>query len=207
MSNVWFTADTHFGHRKAAEFRGFESVDMMDRILTDRWNERVRRGDRIYILGDIVLHKDPVYTLSILERLNGQKYLLRGNHDTLVLDKGYLREQFVWIKDVFMLKVEDETSPVALQNGKTYIWLSHYAHRVWSMSHLGSCHLYGHSHNYLKDLEYRRSFDVGVDAVGAPGPLVNSTPLAPVPLGEVLAAMGRKQWKCPHSRRDEKWVD
>ena len=39
--------------------------------------------------------------------------------------------------------------------------MSHYSHRVWSYSHHGSIHLYGHSHGNLPG--FGRSFDIGVD--------------------------------------------
>jgi calcineurin-like phosphoesterase family protein len=45
-------------------------------------------------------------------------------------------------------------------NGQ-YIWCSHYAHRVWNLSHHGSWHIYGHSHGSLPPIGL--SWDVGVD--------------------------------------------
>jgi len=45
--------------------------------------------------------------------------------------------------------------------GKTGIFLSHYSHRVWSQSHHGILHLYGHSHGSLPGIG--KSMDVGVD--------------------------------------------
>jgi calcineurin-like phosphoesterase family protein len=43
------------------------------------------------------------------------------------------------------------------------IVLCHYAMRVWSRSHYGAWHLYGHSHGSLEDLPTSLSFDVGID--------------------------------------------
>jgi calcineurin-like phosphoesterase family protein len=50
----------------------------MDEEMIRRWNERVRPCDKVYHLGDVVI---PRKSLPILERLNGHKILIRGNHD------------------------------------------------------------------------------------------------------------------------------
>jgi len=49
-SNVWFTADTHFNHRRLIEINRpqFCSVEEMNETMIERWNERVEKGDRVY---------------------------------------------------------------------------------------------------------------------------------------------------------------
>jgi len=42
------------------------------------WNERVKPTDKVYHLGDVVINRK---SLKILDRLNGDKVLIRGNHD------------------------------------------------------------------------------------------------------------------------------
>ena len=42
------------------------------------WNEVVNPGDRVYHLGDVALQAK---YLPILDRLNGKKVLIMGNHD------------------------------------------------------------------------------------------------------------------------------
>lgn len=83
MNNVWFTSDTHFGHKKILEYepeaRPFSSVEEMNEVMIDRWNHCVRRNDVIYHLGDFCFGKA---NLSIAERLNGKKRLIMGNHDS-----------------------------------------------------------------------------------------------------------------------------
>ena len=56
-SNVWFTADTHFNHRRLIEINRpqFGSVEEMNETMIERWNERVKKGDRVYHLGDFAL--------------------------------------------------------------------------------------------------------------------------------------------------------
>jgi calcineurin-like phosphoesterase family protein len=46
--------------------------------MVKAWNERVRPNDKVYHLGDVVINRR---ALPILSRLNGDKVLIRGNHD------------------------------------------------------------------------------------------------------------------------------
>ena len=84
--SAFVTADTHFGHVKSLSFvqpdgsplRPFSSVEEMDETMVERWNATVGPKDTIYHLGDVVI---PRSSLKILDRLNGRKVLIRGNHD------------------------------------------------------------------------------------------------------------------------------
>lgn len=79
---IWFTSDTHFGHDKEFvwKVRGFESCEEMNEALVERWNERVKDGDSVYHLGDVMLGEPT--NLQYLGRLNGRIYIVLGNHDT-----------------------------------------------------------------------------------------------------------------------------
>jgi calcineurin-like phosphoesterase family protein len=61
----------------------------MDEEMVRRWNDRVRPNDKVYHLGDVVINRK---ALSIMSRLNGDKVLIRGNHD-IFKDTDY-REYF-----------------------------------------------------------------------------------------------------------------
>lgn len=51
---VWFTADTHFGHRNILKHcdRPFGSVKEMDEALIAMWNAVVGLNDDVWHLGD-----------------------------------------------------------------------------------------------------------------------------------------------------------
>jgi calcineurin-like phosphoesterase family protein len=61
----------------------------MDEFMVEAWNDRVRPTDKVYHLGDVVINRK---SLSIMHRLNGDKVLIRGNHD-IFKDEDY-RQHF-----------------------------------------------------------------------------------------------------------------
>ena len=81
-------SDTHFGHAGVCRFthpkdptvklRPWDDPDEMDEEMVKRWNETVRPNDKVYHLGDVVINRKALKTLA---RLNGDKVLIRGNHD------------------------------------------------------------------------------------------------------------------------------
>ena len=88
---TFFTADLHLGHENIIRYskRPFSSVREMDRVLIDNWNARVAPGDRVYVLGDFTMGNIE-YAKRVLKGLNGERYLLVGNHDRIKSEaKGY----------------------------------------------------------------------------------------------------------------------
>lgn len=151
---VFFTSDTHFGHNKLAEYRGFTDVHAMNKAMTDAWNAKVTPGDIVYHLGDVSFQRwdAAVWTIA---GLRGQIHLVAGNHDKQHRKKEEFRKLFVKVVDYHEVKIDSSL----LESGK--IVLSHYAFAVWNKSHYGSIHLHGHSHGSLPSVG--RRMDVGVD--------------------------------------------
>ena len=91
---VFVTADTHFSHAGICKFlnadgsklRPWDDPNVMDEEMVKRWNEVVKPTDKVYHLGDVVINRK---ALVILNRLNGNKVLIRGNHDIFKL-KDYI---------------------------------------------------------------------------------------------------------------------
>jgi len=79
MSIVRFIADLHLGHANMATRRGFSTVEEHDEHVIAKWNSVVHKRDVTYILGDITMEKSSPYPL--LDRLNGIKHIVLGNHD------------------------------------------------------------------------------------------------------------------------------
>ena len=101
MPAVFLVSDTHFGHAGVCRFthpddpevklRPWTDPDEMDEEMIRRWNDRVRPKDKVYHLGDVVINRRALKTLA---RLNGDKVLIRGNHDIFpdVEYREYFRE-------------------------------------------------------------------------------------------------------------------
>jgi calcineurin-like phosphoesterase family protein len=79
MSIVRFIADLHLSHQNMATRRGFSTVEEHDEHIIAKWNSVVNKRDVTYILGDITMEKSAPYPL--LDRLNGIKHIVLGNHD------------------------------------------------------------------------------------------------------------------------------
>jgi len=79
MSIVRFIADLHLSHENMAKRRGFSTIEEHDEHIIAKWNSVVNKRDVTYILGDITMEKSAPYPL--LDRLNGIKHIVLGNHD------------------------------------------------------------------------------------------------------------------------------
>lgn len=147
-SNVWWTADLHFNHANVIKYtnRPFSDVQDMNEQLILRWNTKVRPNDFVFCVGDFGFGSKQSL-MQIFARLNGQKCLIKGNHD-----KEATRLPWQWVKDYHEVDLEDFDKKIVM---------SHYAMRVWNKSHHGSLMLYGHSHGNLPGNS--QSLDVGVD--------------------------------------------
>lgn len=119
----------------------------MNEVMIFNHNEVVTDEDVVYHLGDFAFGDPARY----LFRLKGKDhYLIVGNHDK----RNACERVFRSVQDVLLLQIENQK----------WIWLSHYAHRVWPHKHQGAFHLFGHSHGVLKSEP--GSMDVGVDSQG-----------------------------------------
>ena len=167
MNNIWFTSDTHFDHKFMLKFRNFESVHEMNETLIENWNKNIKENDHVYHLGDFgfIPNKQVVVFNT---RLNGNKYLIRGNHDGFGLSNNKSRG-FSWIKSDHKIKIDNQ-----------YFILYHYPIRSWDKMYRGSIHLHGHCHYNIKD-GYGKSMDVGVD-----NPACNYSPFH---IDEILSIM------------------
>ena len=93
MPATYLVSDTHFGHAGVCHFTQADGVtklrpwtdpDEMDEEMIRRWNDRVRPQDKVYHLGDVIINRRAFPTLA---RLNGDKVLIRGNHDIFTDDE------------------------------------------------------------------------------------------------------------------------
>jgi calcineurin-like phosphoesterase family protein len=81
MSRVFFIGDLHLGHTNMAIKRGFKDSFDHDNHVISCWNKVVNKKDVVYILGDVAMESRKYYYL--LDRMNGKKKVILGNHDIL----------------------------------------------------------------------------------------------------------------------------
>lgn len=157
MSKIFFSADSHWGHKNILTYGGrpFTTIEEHDETLIRNWNEKISQQDIVYHLGDFSFAK-PERTERIIRRLNGQKFLVRGNHDHQI--KGDLEKMFGWVKDYYKLKMKDEAGKIVQE-----IVLCHFPFHIWDKRHYGAWHLHGHCHGNLKTDLTQMRMDVGVD--------------------------------------------
>lgn len=136
----YYISDTHLGHKNIIKLdeqsggRHFGSIEEHDNLIIENWNKTVKQSDKVYILGDFSWMNGHD-TEEILRKLNGVKFLIKGNHDRWSKDsvcKGY----FQGIYDYKMIS----------DNGREVV-LSHYPILFYQNQHKGAIHLYGHVHN------------------------------------------------------------
>lgn len=154
--NIFLTADNHLLHENIISHckRPFNDVDHMTEVLVSNWNSTATKYDVVYVLGDFSsnVRKEELPKLEkILNSLNGQKILIKGNHDDKKTTKF---KGWGAVKDYHEIKY----------NKRRYC-MSHYPFRSWRGSHKdenSSIHTFGHCHGSLRDPE-PYSYDVGVD--------------------------------------------
>jgi calcineurin-like phosphoesterase family protein len=96
MSNIYLTSDWHLGETRF-EIMGRPFTDQQEMIdtLVENHNRVVQPEDTVYMLGDVCFQKTPEF-LPQVDRFNGMKHLVRGNHDRVFTDKD-LEQYFVSI--------------------------------------------------------------------------------------------------------------
>ena len=78
----YFTSDHHFGHTNIINYcsRPFKNVEEMHRALINNWNSVITPQDTVYVVGDFSFMNEE-RSKDLLSKLNGEKILIRGNHD------------------------------------------------------------------------------------------------------------------------------
>lgn len=172
---TYFSSDLHLGHANVIKYDGrpYKNVGEMDEALIENHNSVVGDDDDWYFLGDFSFSK--TRNREYMERLNGNKFFIKGNHDNHEMIKLY-KEYGTYLGELAQVDV-----------GGQRIVLCHYAMRVWDKSHRGVWQLYGHSHHSLPDDKNALAIDVGINGKG-----YDYTPLS---FMKVKSIMDKKEYK------------
>jgi calcineurin-like phosphoesterase family protein len=191
MSKLWFTSDTHFGHKRIPlyckrnfcltklEQKKIDSIWANGAKLSTNWTKWAPSWESIEKMNDYLICKinEFVKKDDVLWHLGDFCFCPENLLENSV--KNYLEK--INCKNIFLIfgnhdnkeigkffKESYETKEIIYKN-KTII-LSHYAHAIWNKSHRGSWMLYGHSHSTAEEwldklIPERFSIDVGVDNI------------------------------------------
>ena len=169
--NIWFTSDTHWGHKNIVKgcsdwgdlsrCRNFETQKEHDETIVKNINRVVGYDDILYHLGDWSFGGDD-NIWRFRQRINCRIiHLVGGNHDHLIrknkilsTDKGLINA-----KDLFTTYHELYEKKIA---GRYDIVFCHYAMETWHKASKGAWMLHGHSHGGLTKSPYKK-MDVGID--------------------------------------------
>ena len=155
---IWFTADTHYGHKNIvlgesgwsdkSGCRPFPTQAAHDDYIVNQINAHVQRQDTLWHLGDWSFGgKDKVKEFR--DRLNCERvHIVLGNHDHHLPSFKGLFESMQHYKELDALV------------------LMHYPIASWHGMEKGIKHLHGHVHGQGPHMDGR--YDVGFDPTGGP---------------------------------------
>ena len=155
MANKFFTSDLHFGHERVIGYcnRPFQSARQMDEALIYNWNLAVKPEDIVYVLGDVFFCNQEE-AKTILNRLNGKKRLVYGNHDKVIRNQKPIQYLFEEILPELYTEHIDGIM----------VHMCHYPMHSWNKAFHGAYMLHGHVHSPQPTDGKVRRYDVGVDA-------------------------------------------
>jgi calcineurin-like phosphoesterase family protein len=144
---IFLISDTHFCHKNIIEYadRPFLSVEEMNEKIIENWNKAVKKNYKVIIAGDFALcGKEKMKEL--VERLNGYKILILGNHD-----RSYNSMKSFPFDEVIKY-------PILIQ--EKYIISHHPLENVPT----GFVNIHGHIHN--REMHSLNYFNISVEQIG-----------------------------------------
>lgn len=154
---VYLISDLHIGHRNILKFgdgsyRNWAGDDLLthNQAIINRINSRVKKQDKLFILGDIVFKKE---NLHYLAQINCRHmHLILGNHDTEYFN---VRDYLPYVEKVSGME----------RYGK--FWLTHAPMHPCELRGRGNIHGHVHHNDVLQeDGEIdKRYYNVCVEAV------------------------------------------
>ena len=180
--NIWLVSDLHFSHKNIVKYstnrktelnldeNDNEMLKKHDEALIRRWNYTVKKYDTVYILGDFSFATTDE-TRKILEKLNGKKHLIIGNHDASCKGLDNYFESVSQIKEVTFKKT---VYPFLDEN--MHCIMCHFPMIAWNRRMHGSIMVHGHCHGSLDEINKQSEelrVDIGFDSELADGGLVS----------------------------------
>jgi len=147
MSVIRYISDLHLSHLNMAKRRGFETIEEHDEHIINSWNKVVGKRDVTWILGDITMEKIGPYPL--LNRLNGIKKVILGNHD----EPQHVPELLKYVNHVCAVQYKK------VKDGPNIIF-SHIPIHPKELEYRFNINVHGHTHlNHIPDSNYDEKYN------------------------------------------------
>lgn len=132
MTKKFVISDLHLFHENIIDYenRPFLSVEHMHSCFVKNWNNVVSKNDIVYNLGDVTF-SNKENTKPIIERMNGYKILILGNHD-----RGRSRQFYLDCGFQEVIKY-----PIIIEG---FLILSH--EPLYTNTNMPYCNIHGHTH-------------------------------------------------------------
>lgn len=174
--DVWFISDLHLKHANilrhqkkriaAMGLKDDNDIEAHDKWIMDMWLGTVKRGDHVYVLGDLIMASQQVslYLLNKMKSTGCKMHLIVGNHDKSTCKLGNMFESIDLIKTVVFKKSVFEFLEEDLA-----VVMCHYPMATWPQKSVGALHLYGHIHANAPQIDFGITdgdlmVNVGLDA-------------------------------------------
>jgi len=172
-NTTFFTSDLHFCHNNIINYcnRPFNSIEEMNETLINNWNNVVGKDDDVFDLGDFCWGGSNFWH-GILPRLNGNHYLILGNHDRQNFRPGY-SQYFKNVSMQMVIKVGNQTIYLNHLPFLTWDGCANRNNIIWQLHghvHLSKFKNEGYDFEKMQQYSLPTQYDVGVD-------LNNFTPL------------------------------
>lgn len=176
--NVYFISDMHCCHKnilqyqpnriEAMQLQNNEDVDGMNKYIYKMWNNTVKRGDHVYLLGDFCVGStdDVKRCVYKLKEKGVSLHAIVGNHDR------HMSQVFNQFASIDYIKtVTFKKSVFTFMDEDFRVCLCHYPMLSWPDKSRGSALIYGHIHSRYPFLD-KETPDLMVNA-GLDAPLSN----------------------------------
>lgn len=138
MARLFVCSDPHFHHLNMIKNRGFETEEEYHDYFVKEWNSVVSKRDVVWILGDITMERN---TYSILDRLNGIKKVVLGNHD--IAKRSHTEELLKYVNTI--------CSSHKMEIGGKKIVLTHIPIHPIEFDYRLDLNIHGHLHKIVID--------------------------------------------------------
>jgi len=152
----FFISDIHFQDDRLNLYGRdlmFNNSNEVDKYIIKNWNKTINENDLVIVVGDVSMTKEG---LENLKKLNGEKWLVKGNYDISVENGGTAKYEISdKILSKYFTKVVDE---LELEIGNEIVYINHFP----TNTKPNFFNITGHIHGTWK--VQRNMINVGVDA-------------------------------------------